>query len=407
MGRATGWALWTGVAVAGAAALAAGGCGRNAAAGAAAPPERPPSPVTVAAAVARDVPVYLDEIGTTVASELVNLQSQVTGQILERRFQDGDEVKPGQVLFVIDPRTFQARVTEAQANVELARAQLELAQADFNRVSRAFQSKAVSQEDYDQKKGALDNATAQVKVNQTLLDTANLYLSYATIAAPSGGRTGSRLVDVGNIVKANETTLVTIQRLSPLYVDFTITERDLPAVRERMAQAGEPLTARVTIPERPEEVKTGTLTFLDTTVQPGAGRVRLRATLTNDAQYFWAGQFVNVRLVLATVPKAVLVPYQCIQIGQKGPYVYVVEGVTNQVGTAAQRQVTLGQRQGTLVVVQGGVKEGEAVVLTGQLAVTPGGKVAITPGAGTAPGAESAPATGAAARGGQEGAGGR
>src|SRR5262249_44695086 len=153
---------------------------------------------------------------------------------------------------------------------------------------------------------------------EALLDTANLNLSYCTITSPIVGRAGQRDFDVGNIVKVNDTTLLTIQRLTPIYVDFTITERDLPRVRAAMARG--PLNADVSLPEARDSGRQGPITFLDTSVQQGAGRIRLRVTLPNEDRYFWAGQFVNVRLVLQTIPHAVLIPYPCVQIGQQGTY---------------------------------------------------------------------------------------
>ena len=336
-------------------------------------PGRPPPPVTAARAITRDAPIYLDEIGRTTASQLVNIQSQVAGQIMERRFQDGDQLKKGQVLFIIDQRPFQAKVDEAKANLEQAKSQLELAQLDYDRMAKAYQSHAASIEDRDTKKGALDNAKAQQEVNQAALDTAQLNLSYCTISSPIDGRAGQRQVDVGNVVKENDATLLTIQTLSPIYADFTITERDLPRVRQRMADGT--LKAQVTVPEHGDVVKEGDLTFLDTAVMQGAGRIRLRATIANSDLYFWPGQFVNVRLVLKVIPKAVLIPYQCVQIGQQGPYVYIIDNDL----TATQRPVTLGQRQESQIVIENGVTAGEEVVQTGQLSVNPGGKVRIVP----------------------------
>jgi multidrug efflux system membrane fusion protein len=380
---------------------ALGACKGNAEA-AAAPPARPPTPVTATTAQSRDVPIYLDEIGKTAPSELVNIQSQVNGQIMERRFEDGDELHKGQVLFVIDPRPYEAKVTEAKANLELARAQIELAKADYERVQRAARTNAVSPEDVDTKKGALDSATAQVKVNQTVLDTAQLNLQYCTITSPIEGRAGQRLVDVGNIVKLNDTNLLTIQRMSPMYVDFTVTEADLPRVRERMAKSE--LLADVSLPERPQDVRRGKLRFLDTAVQPAMGSIRLEAILPNEDRYLWPGQFVNVRLILDSLKDAVLIPYQCVQIGQQGEYVYVItHDDAKKVDNAIMQPITRGQRQGELVVITKGLKGGEQIVQTGQLSVTPGGPVRVLPPVGanpsTTPTAESATAPSATAPG--------
>ena len=338
-------------------------------------PQRPPSPLTAAVAEARDVPVYIDEIGRTTPSELVNIQPQVSGQIMERLFEDGANLKAGDRLFVIDRRTYEAAVKQAEANVEQSKAQLELAQAEFQRYEKAFKIGAASPEDYDIKKGNLNNANAQVKVNEAALDTAKLTLSFCTINSPIAGRAGQRMMDVGNIVKTNEGVLVTIQRITPIYADFTITERDLPEVRKQM-EVNE-LKAQVSLPQM-HEPREGALTFLDTNIQQGAGRIRLRATLANADRYFWPGQFVNVRLVLREIKGAVLLPYGCTQVGQQGPFVFVIKDDS----TVEMRSVTLGQRQTSgdgkdMVVIVKGVSAGEKVVETGQMAIGPGAKVRV------------------------------
>ncbi len=353
-------------------------------------PKPPPPPVTVTKAIAQDVPVYLDEIGKTTASEVVTIQAQVSGQIMERHFVDGAELSVGQLLFVIDKRPFQAKVAEASANVDQARAMLELAQADYNRIQRAFKVGAATREDVDTKKGTLDSAEAQIKATQAALDTANLNLNYCTINSPVAGRAGARLVDTGNIVTANMTNLLTIQRIAPIYVDFTVTERELPDVRRHMN--ARTLQTRISLPQTPGEFRTGDLSFLDNSVQEGAGRIRVRATLENTDRYFWPGQLVNVRLVLETIPQAVLIPYAAVQISQQGPYVFVIKSGD----IADQRHITLGQRQGDLVVVKEGVRDGETVVATGQLSVTDQAQVHVLEPAGTsasAPGTAKAPAT--------------
>ncbi|HVX85994.1 MAG TPA: efflux RND transporter periplasmic adaptor subunit [Phycisphaerae bacterium] len=332
---------------------------------------RPPPPVTVATAIQQDVPQYIDEIGHTAASELVNITPQVEGQITERLFQDGAMVSKGQHLFTIDPRPYEAKVKQAEANVQHALAQKELAEADYRRLQQAFSVHAASQEDLDTKKAALDTAVADVAVNQADLDTAKLNLSFCYIDSPIDGRAGQRLVDVGNVVNANQTSILTVQRLQPLYVDFTVTERDFPEVR-KLSDEGT-LQVQVTVPQNPSEVRSGPLTFLDTSIQPGAGRLRVQATLKNEDKFLWPGQFVNVRLVLRTLKGAVLIPYQCTQMGQQGPYVYVLSADSK----AEQVPIQMGQRQGAMVVVEKGLKAGDRVVQTGQLSVTPGGEVRV------------------------------
>ena len=237
----------------------------------------------------------------------------------------------------------------------------------------------ISKQDYATKKNTLDVDEAQVESAEAALKTAKLNLEYCYIHSPIPGRAGARLVDVGNVVQANTTALLLIQRLDPIYADFTVTERDLPEVQKEMSHGG--LSALVRLPSDPENRATaGKVTFLDNVVQNGTGTVFLRATLSNPGHHFWPGQFVNVRLVLATQKSAVLVPNQATQISQKGPFVYVVKPD----GAADLRSVTLGQRQGDDVVIAQGVGAGETVIVTGQLTVVPGGKVRVDKGPGSA-----------------------
>jgi multidrug efflux system membrane fusion protein len=383
---------WARVAAVGAGvslAVVAGGCKPGGAGqGAATQPAMPPASVTVSAAKAADVPLYIEEIGTTAAREYVAVQSQVAGQVQEIHFTDGQELKKGDMLFTIDPRPFEAAVAQAEATANQRRAEHELAKQDFARVQDLIATKAISQQEFDQKKNAVAVSEAQIKAADAAVRTAKLNLDYCFVRSPIDGRAGQRQVDVGNVVKVNDMTLLVIQRLDPIYADFTITERDLPRVREHLGKGGEgKLKAQVWVPgAKATEPRVGELTFLDTMVQPGVGRVKLRATLPNADRYFWGGQFVNVRLVLETRKGAVLVPSQSIQIGQTGPYVYVVA----QNSTAALRPVKQGQRQGDWIVIDDGVAAGENVVTTGQKFLFPGAPVAIPPAGPPAGGAAPA-----------------
>jgi multidrug efflux system membrane fusion protein len=375
------WVLTAGLG-AGAVAVIGGGCkpGGGGGPAAATMPAPPPASVTVAVAKAQDVPLYIEEIGTTAAREYVAVQSQVAGQVQEIHFTDGQELKKGDKLFTIDPRPFEAAVAQAEANVGQRRAELELARQDFARVQDLIKTKAISQQEFDQKKNAVAVSEAQIKAADAAVQTARLNLDYCYIRSPIDGRAGQRQVDVGNVVKVNDMTLLVIQRLDPIYADFTITERDLPRVRGHMKGDGK-LKAQVWVPGAAGEPRTGELTFLDTAVQTGAGRVKLRATLPNADRYFWAGQFVNVRLVLEVKKDAVLVPAQAIQIGQVGPYVYVVD----EQSKAAMRPIKQGQRQGEWVVIDQGVSAGENVVTQGQKFVFPGAPVQVAHPAAGAP----------------------
>jgi membrane fusion protein, multidrug efflux system len=335
--------------------------------------QAPPTPlVTVAKATAQDVPRYLDEIGRNAAFESVTVTPQVGGRIVERHFQDGENLKRGQLLFVVDPRPYKAQVDAAQATLAQARAALDLAKIQFARDQEVIGERAISKQDYDTKKNAVDVDQAQVEAAAAALETANLNLEYCYIHSPIDGRAGARLVDVGNVVTANTTSLLSIQRLDPIYAIFTITEGDLPAVQKQMSSGM--LKAAVRLPSDPENIaRTGRVEFLDNAVQNGSGTVNLRATMSNPDRHFWPGQFVDVKLILSTEKGAVLIPNQATQISQRGPFVYVVKSDD----TAELRPVKLGQRQGDQVVVTEGLAPNERVVLAGQMLVRPGGKVRV------------------------------
>lgn len=354
----------------------------------AAGPAGPPPPlVTVVQAAAQDVPLYLDEIGKNAAYESVNVTPQVGGRIVERHFQDGENLRKGQLLFVIDPRPYKAQLDSAVATLNQTKAALELAKIQFSRDQEIINTRAISKQDYDTKKSTVDVDQAQVEAAEAALETAKLNLEYCYIHSPIDGRAGARLVDVGNVVQANNGSLLSIQRLDPIYANFTITERDLPAVQKEMAHG---LKAMVRLPSDQEgAARIGRVEFLDNSVQNGTGTVNLRATMSNPDRHFWPGQFVDVKLVLSTEKGAVLIPNQAAQISQQGSFVYVVKPDS----TAELRPVKLGQRQGENVVVTDGLNPNERVVLAGQMLIRPGGKVRIAPPANAA-NKENAPAGG-------------
>ena len=375
--------------------------------------QRPPAPVSVTVAVSQDVPTYLDAIGKTVAREVVSVQPQVSGRITKIHFTDGANVRKGDLLFTIDTRPFEAKVRQAQANLakdEAAKRQAEanlakeIAQAKWGetqvkRYRTLVESGVVPREQYEELRANLDTLNANVgaaraavgsadeaiKSDQAAIESAKVDLSYCYIRSPIDGRAGQRLVDIGNVVNpggpnnggagsgssANSNALLVIERLDPIYADFTISQDSLTQVQEQM-RAGT-LVTEVRLPDNPENHVTGQLTFLDNAVQNQTGTVGLRATIPNDGHRFWPGRFVNVRLVLSTIRQAVLIPAGAPQMSAKGSFVYVVK----QDSTAEQRPVSLGQRQGDLVVVISGVQAGEQVVTSGQIGVTPGGKVLI------------------------------
>lgn len=317
------------------------------------------------------MPVYLDSIGKTVARQVVSIQPQVSGRITQIHFTDGQDVKTGDLLFTIDPRPYEAALASAEGTLAEKKAQLELAKLQFNRYADLLKTNSVSQQDYDQRRNTLDIAEAQVRQSQAAVETARLNLEYCTIRSPIEGRTGQRLVDIGNVVAANTGSLLVIERLNPIYADFTVTEEELTAVQRHMREGTLKVEAR--LPDEPNKPRDGKLTFLDNAVQHGTGTVKLRATIPNKDHYFWPGRFVKVRLVLSTLHGAVLVPAAATQMSAKGPFVYVIKDDS----TAELRPVKLGQRQDELVVVEKGLKPGDRVVVAGQLGVMPGGPVRI------------------------------
>ena len=376
---------------------------------------RPPAPVTTATAITQDVPNYLDAIGKTVSREVVAIQPQVSGRILTIHFADGANVSKGQLLFTIDTRPFEANLRQAQANVSkdlalkkqaeanLARdlAQSRYADTELKRSRTLVEQGIVSREQYDQSqsnseslkatleadKAAIRSAEESIKADTAAVDNAKVELSYCYIRSPIDGRAGQRLVDIGNVVSpggsgggsntgsAGSNTppgnaLVVIERINPIYADFAIPQDKLAQVQLQMREGT--LKTEVRLPDWTDPVA-GQLTFLDNAVQTATGTINLRATVSNSDHRLWPGRFVNIRLVLNTIPGAVLVPATAPQMSAKGSFVYIVKADS----TAEQRQVTLGQRQGDLIVVENGVNAGERVVTVGQVGVTPGGKVRV------------------------------
>ncbi len=330
------------------------GCGKSDA------PKGPtPRPVTVAKVIAKDVPLYLDEIGTCAAFESVQVQAQVSGQIMERHFEDGADVKKGDLLFTIDPKPYQAALDAAKADAVLAEANLKRQLELRNQGVTATQD--------------LDTAKANAMRTKAATAAAQTNFDYSSIRSPINGRIGLRQVDVGNTVTAGSggAVLVSIDNLDPIYTDFTISEPDLPLVR-RYLGAG---NLKVLTDAEGDNIppREGKLYFLANTLQPGTGTVQARAETPNPDRALWPSQFVHVRLILDTLKDARLVPNGAVQIGQKGPYIFVVKADS----TLDLRQVKPGQTQGDLTVINEGVKPGETVVVAGQLQLAPGAKVVV------------------------------
>ena len=329
-----------------------------------------PKNVLVTKVCAADVPVQIHEFGRVVSPESVNIQPQVSGRITEVHFVEGQDVKKGDLLFVIDPRPFQAQLEQAQAQLISDTAQLELNQRNLERDEKIGAQHFVSEQQIDTDKANVDNYNGAVNRDQASIDLAKLNLEYCYVRSPGNGRTGRRLVDPGNYVSTGGSTLVNIQLQDPVYVDFNISENDLARLRDNVSRVN-PLKVDVTAPSRPEIAKAGKLSFFDNSVSPQAGTVLLRATVPNEDRYLWPGQYVNVTLTLQVLKDALVVPGQTVQLGGKGTYLFVVRPDN----TVEQRLVPQGVRYQDLVVVPEGVQAGETVVVEGQIALANGTKV--------------------------------
>jgi multidrug efflux system membrane fusion protein len=339
----------------------------------------PGRPVLVAKVITKDVPLYLDEIGTCAAYETVQVQAQVSGQIVGRNFQDGADVKKGDLLFTIDPRSYQAALEQAQGQLAQAQSKLVLDQITLKRQQGLRARNVISAQDLDTAQATVKSDEATVKTAEGAVAAAQVNLDYCNIRSPINGRAGLRLVDVGNIVTGGNgggggAVLLTIQGLDPIYTDFTVSETDLPLVRRYLGGSNVKVETRSSDGSMPP--RTGDLYFIDTSVQPGAGTVKARGVTPNPDHAFWPLEFVRVRFILDKLKDANLVPSQAVQISQGGPFVFVVKPDN----TVDLRQVKPGQRQdGDTQVIEDGLKAGETVVVTGQLALAPGTKVEPKP----------------------------
>ncbi len=415
-------------AAAGLAALLIAGCSSRGDERASAAPAPRGVPVTVSAAVRRDVPVTATAIGNVQASSTVGVLSQVNGQLLHVHFAEGQEVREGQLLFTLDPRPFeaalrqaeanlardraqlaqaeaavgqqQAQIRQAEANLARDRAQLDNARVQERRYRELLERQLIAREQYDQirtnaealaatvradeaavanareslraAQAAVDNARATVRADEAVVESARLQLAYTRITAPLSGRTGNLLIHEGSVVKANDVgnPMVTINRIRPVHVVFAVPEPYLADLRRFMTAGA--LRVEAEVPGRPERAR-GELTFINNTVDPATGTIQLKATFPNADGALWPGQFVNVVLTLATERQAVVVPAPAVQTGQQGPYVFVVKPDS----TVELRPVRPGPTVGRETVIREGLAPGERVVTDGHLRLAPGVRVEV------------------------------
>lgn len=358
------------------------------------PKARPPVPVTVAAAATKTVPVELTAIGNGEASSVVSIKSQVSGTVVKAHFVEGEDVKKGEVLFTIDKSPFLAALRQAEAVLSKDQAQARNAEEQASRYAMLVKDGIVTKEQYDTYRTTAEALMATVAADRAAVENARIQLEYCTIRSPITGRTGNLAIHTGNVVKANETVLVNINQIHPIYVSFTVPENQLSEIKRRMP-AG--LKVKATVPSDPEGTESGIVTFLDNSVDPATGMFKLKGSFPNKTRKLWPGQFVNVVLTLSALPNAIVVPQQAVQTGQKGQYVFVVKND----GTVDQRPVVTGISYRGETVIQQGLAPNETVVTDGQMRLVPGAKIEIrksgqgggSPAMGNAPGSAPVPGT--------------
>jgi multidrug efflux system membrane fusion protein len=357
------------------------------------------APVIVATVSEETVPVEVRAIGNVEAYSTVSVKTLVGGELTQVYFKEGQDVKTGELLFTIDPRPFEAALKQTEANLARDTAQMKQAQANVakdtaqaknaevenRRYAELFEAGVVSREQADQSRTNAEALMATVRADQAAVASfeeairadsaavanARLQLGYCSIRSPIDGRTGSLMVHQGNVVKANDLPLVAINQINPIYVSFSVPEKELPEIKKYQAMGKLKVEAAATSDERhPAE---GVLSFMDNAVDSATGTIRLKASFANHERKLWPGQFVNVTLTLTAQPNAAAVPSQAVQTGQSGQYVFVVKPDL----TVEVRPVAVGRALDGKTVIEQGLQPGEKVVTDGQLRLVPGAKVEV------------------------------
>lgn len=331
-----------------------------------------PVPVIVASVKTENVPIQVETIGSVEAFATVSIKSRVDGQVMESFFKEGQMVHKGDRLFTIDPRTYQAKVHQLEANLARDKAQLSSAKADLSRYTKLSQTGFSSQQKLEQARAAAEALEAAMKADVAAIEGAKLDLAFTSIVSPIDGRTGSVLVDPGNLVKANDTNpIVVINQTEPVYVTFSVPEVYLPEIKSRMAAGGLPVEAIV--PGANVTPEHGPVVFVNNTVDSATGTIQLKAEIANKSERLTPGQFVRAKVTLHEIANALVIPSQAVQNGQNGTYVYVMQPDR----TVVARDVTVGPSYGDGVVIEKGIAAGETVVTEGQLRLRPGARVTV------------------------------
>ena len=341
-------------------------------------------PVTTDKAKRTDVPIFLAGLGTVQAFNSVLIKSRVDGQIVKVGYEEGHDVHAGEVLIEIDRAPFEAVLAQAEANKLKDQAQLDNVRLDLARYTNLAKTGAVTTQQLDTTRALVAQTEASIKADQALIDTAQVQLNYSTIRSPIDGRAGTRLVDAGNIVRATDSTgIVSINQIHPIFVSFALPSDSLPQLRA--AKDGEVM---VTALDRDAEVlATGVLAVIDNQINPATGTINYKAKFDNADDALWPGQFVKLRIQLATRRNVIAVPVTAVQQGPDGPYAFVV----GDDRIVQKRPLKVGVLNKTTAIIDGGLQPGEQIVTDGHYRIQAGSKVDVTAQAASA--AASGPAT--------------
>jgi multidrug efflux system membrane fusion protein len=333
-------------------------------------PAQPEVPVTAGTTEIRDMPLYVRGLGTVQAYNTVTVKTRVDGNITQVQFTEGAEVKAGDPLFQIDPRPFAATLAQAEGNRQRDQAQLEGAQRDLERYAKLVGPGFQTRQSYDDERAMVAQLQGAVQADQGLIDSSRLNLDYADVRSPIDGRTGARLVDLGNFVQASQATnLVTITQLKPIFVTFTVPQDSLDQIRQNQAKG--PLAVVAYASDDKTKLAEGKLTLVNNQVDTSTGTILLKATFENADERLWPGEFVSARLILSVRKDAVTVPAQTVMQGPNGAYAYVIK--PDQ--TVERQDVEVASTQDGLAVIEKGLAPNQSVVVEGQYRLTNGTKI--------------------------------
>jgi multidrug efflux system membrane fusion protein len=334
-------------------------------------------PVATALVAEKAIPLDMGVIGTAEAYQTVAVRAQITGELTSVNFREGEDVRKGQVLFTLDRRPLEAALQQARANLQRDTAQAANAAAQAQRYDDLAARGIATKEQVDTSHTAAAALDATLAADRAAVDNATVQLQYATISAPIAGRTGALMVHAGNLVRANDqTSLVIINQVSPIFVTFGIPEARLPELKQYMARGTVKVAARA--PTDSGASSEGHITFVDNAVDPTTGTIKIKGTFPNEVRHLWPGQFVNVAVTLTTDVHAIVVPTTAVQAGQQGTYVFVVK--PDQ--TVELRAVLVARTADAESIIKQGLKPGETVVTDGQLRLVAGSRVSIKSGPG-------------------------